>query len=337
MKKRILYIGNALSSKNATQTTIKNLTRLFIDEGFTVQVASSVKNKLFRLLHMLWTTLVSSRKTDVVLIDTYSTTNFWYAVCVGGLCQILQKPYIPILHGGNLPHRIKNSPKISKFLFNRAKVNVAPSHYLLSIFQAAGFTNLAYIPNTIEIARYPYKERTVLQPKLLWVRSFSEIYNPLMALQALRELLKQYPKATLTMVGPKKDQSYEQCLAFAKAQQLPVTFTGLLPKEKWISLAALHDIFISTTDFDNTPVSVIEAMALGLPVVSTNVGGMPFLIEDHKDGLLTPPKDFAAFVQCVSHLLDNPKKAQSIARHARIKAETFDWSTVKNSWHQLLS
>lgn len=289
------------------------------------------------MLDMLWTTLYNSPKTEIVLIDTYSTSNFWYAVLVGGLCQILKKPYIPILHGGNLPNRIKNSPTTSQFLFSGAMVNVAPSHYLLSEFKKAGFTNLTCIPNTLQLSKYPYVQRSVLRPKLLWVRSFSNIYNPLMALRVLQELQKQHPEATLTMVGPEKDESYEQCLAFAKAQQLPVTFKGLLSKEAWTALAASHDIFISTTNFDNTPVSVIEAMALGLPVVSTKVGGMPFLIEDGKDGLLAAPKEVLDFVNCVLRLLADNSLAQELAKNARKKAETFDWKSVKKHWDKVLS
>lgn len=326
-----------MSRKDATQTTIDILARLFREEGYSVHTSSRMNNKVFRMLDMLWTTMLNSRKTDVVLIDTYSTANFWYAVLIGALCQILNKPYIPILHGGNLPSRIKNSPKASKFLFKKAMVNIAPSHFLLSEFKKVGFTNLSFIPNTLEITKYSFLDRKAVTPKLLWVRSFSSIYNPIMALQVLEALLKEYPKASLTMVGPAKDESYDECVAFAKAQKLTVTFTGLLAKEEWVALASLHDIFISTTNFDNTPVSVIEAMALGLPIVSTDVGGMPFLIDHNKDGILTPAREVAPFVASLKNILQSPELAQSLAQNARKKAESFDWNTVKKSWEEVLS
>ena len=158
-----------------------------------------------------------------------------------------------------------------------------------------------------------------------------------MALKVLEELLQEFPEATLTMVGPDKDDSYQECLAFAKANKLPVTFTGLLSKEEWIALAASHDVFISTTNFDNTPVSVIEAMALGLPIISTDVGGMPFLIEHAKDGLLSSPNEVASFVLEVTKILKNPSLGQSLAKNARSKVEHFDWSSVKRRWEEVLS
>ncbi len=337
MEKRILYIGNALSSKGATVTSVETLGIFLKGEGYVLKVASSQKNKILRLLDMIYHIIRFNRKTDYVLIDTYSTTNFWYAVIIGRLCSFFKLPYIPILGGGDLPKRLKKSPKYAQKLFGNAYRNIAPSPYMMSSFEKKGFANLTYIPNTIEIRNYPFIKRENISPKLLWVRSFSKIYNPLMALKVLEELLQEFPEATLTMVGPDKDDSYQECLAFAKANKLPVTFTGLLSKEEWIALAASHDVFISTTNFDNTPVSVIEAMALGLPIISTDVGGMPFLIEHAKDGLLSSPNEVASFVLEVTKILKNPSLGQSLAKNARSKVEHFDWSSVKRRWEEVLS
>ena len=337
MKKRILYIGNALSRRGSTITSIEHFGGLLRKEGYTVHITSTKKNKVIRMLDMMWATCTLSKKVDIVLIDTYSTTNFWYAIIVGRLCEFFRRPYIPILHGGNLPTRVMRNPKISKRLFKTAKVNIAPSYYLFNALENEEVLNLECIPNSISLENYNYKKRISLLPKLLWVRSFASIYNPMMALRVLEELLKEYPEASLTMVGPAKDGVYEKCFAFAKAQNLKVNFTGLLSKKEWIELAASHDIFISTTNFDNTPVSVIEAMALGLPVVSTNVGGMPFLINQGIDGLLCPPKKIQPFVASIKDLLSQPELANSLAENARKKAESFDWSVVKKRWEEVLS
>ena len=337
MTKNLLYIGNALSRKGATVTSVEIISGLLEKENYKVRVASKKQHKIVRMLDMIIHTLRYASKSDVVLIDTYSTTNFWYAVVIGKLCNILKLPYIPILRGGNLPNRIQNNPKISKRLFSKAQTNVAPSNYILSSFKKEGITNLTYIPNSIETSKYAFKKRSIIGAKLLWVRSFSEIYNPLMALQVLGNLLEKYPDASLTMVGPEKDASFKECSAFAKANNLPVTFTGMLSKEDWWSLSQKHDLFINTTNFDNTPVSVIEAMALGLPVVSTNVGGMPFLINHEKDGLLVPKGDVSLFERSLIRLLKDPGLCKTLSENGRKKAEGFDWETVKLLWEEVLS
>lgn len=335
-RKKILYIGNALTHKNVTVTTINTLSASLRNEGYDVQVISRVENKIGRLWDMLRAVILHKKKVDIVLIDTYSTTSYWYAVWVAKLCRFYDIPYIPILHGGNLPERIKNSSSSARKLFGNAFINIAPSPYLLEAFQKEGYSNIRHIPNTIDLANYPFQRRETCTPKLLWVRSFASIYNPLMALQVLQELLIKYPEATLTMVGPKKDESFDECTAFAKAHDLPVTFTGKLSKTAWVALAKEHDIFINTTDFDNTPISVIEAMALGLPVVSTDVGGIPFLIEDTTDGLLTPAKEVSKFTERVSSLLEKGSLVHKLSKNGRKKAENFDWKQVKTLWKAVL-
>jgi glycosyltransferase involved in cell wall biosynthesis len=138
------------------------------------------------------------------------------------------------------------------------------------------------------------------------------------------------------MVGPRKDDSFDDCVAYAKAKNLNIDFTGKLSKTAWIALGESHDIFISTTDFDNTPISVIEAMALGLPVISTDVGGMPFLIENNVDGLLTPAKDVIQFAKRVVSLIEDPSLVQKVSKNGRTKAESFDWNQVKTLWKDVL-
>ncbi|WP_081211286.1 glycosyltransferase family 4 protein [Salegentibacter sediminis] len=333
--KNLLYIGNELKARGGAPTSIDVLAPLLRAEGLQIQTASSKKNQLLRLSDMLITLIKNSHWADAVLIDTYSTRNYWYTVIISQLCRILNLDYILILHGGGLQKRLKKNPKLSRVLFSHSKLNIAPSHYLYETFQNAGFKNLIYIPNSVFLKEYHYLPRKVLKPKLLWVRAFAEIYNPHFALQVLRELLNEYPEAELCMIGPAKDQSYQHCLEYAQKYKLPVSFPGRLSKAEWIELSKKYDIFLNTTNIDNTPVSVIEAMALGLPVVSTNVGGLPYLLEEGETGLLVPPGDFLAMLNAIKNLLDSPELAEKLSQTAREQVEKFDWEVVKSNWIEM--
>ncbi|MDO5986399.1 glycosyltransferase family 4 protein [Flavivirga amylovorans] len=333
----LLYIGNKLSNKGKNKTSIETLGKLLEIEGFSVKTSSNKSNKLLRMFDMIYYVIKLRNQTDFVLIDVYSTFNFYYALVVSQLCRFFKLNYIPILRGGNLPERLKKSPKLSKAIFNHAYKNVAPSKYIKSNFEGLGYHNIVCIPNTIELNNYIFKERSFDKIKLLWVRSFSKIYNPLLAIKVLKGLKDINIDAELCMVGPDSDGSMQEAIDYANELKVEVTFTGKLSKKEWIERSKYYNIFINTTNFDNMPVSVIEAMALGLPVVSTNVGGMPFLIEDEITGILVEPNSEKVFVEAIQRLTKNSsKKSNLIALNARKKAEQLDWNIVKNQWNKVL-
>jgi glycosyltransferase involved in cell wall biosynthesis len=333
--KKLLYIGNKLSEHGVNQTTIETLGPLLEKEGYKLIYASSKKNQFLRILDMLWT-IWSNCDSDYVIIDTYSTSSFWYTFATSQLCRTLNLKYIPFLHGGNLPKRLGRNPMICNMIFNHSYTCVAPSNYLLEAFRNHGYSNVVYIPNAIDIGHYLDKERKQASPKLLWVRSFAEIYNPMMAVRVLQQLQERHPEASLCMVGPDKDGSLNKTQKLADDLGVSVIFTGKLSKQEWATLAQEYDIFINTTHFDNMPVSVIEAMALGLAVVSTNVGGIPFLLEHQYEALLVGDNEVSEMVAAINQLIDCPSLFNQITTNANQKAITFDWKIVNQQWFKIL-
>jgi glycosyltransferase involved in cell wall biosynthesis len=337
MKPRLLYIGNKLTHTTSNVTTIELLGSLLEREGYKISYASSKKNQIIRLLDMIFAVVMAKMKgVKYVLIDTYSTSGFYFAWIVSQLCRILKLKYIPILHGGNLPNRLQKSPTLSDTIFKYAYKNVAPSNYLYEVFFNKYPTNTVKVPNPIEVNNYSFVNRTLFEPKLLWVRALDEIYNPKMALEVIQILTQKFPQASLTMVGPDKENRKQELEQIAKSKNLNVTFTGKLSKAAWLELSKSHSIFINTTRVDNTPMSVLEAMLLGLPVVSTNVGGIRHLIENNIDGFLVPDNDAKKMAECIDILIHNPILANLCVTNARNKIERLDWNVVKKSWNDLL-
>ena len=334
-KNNILYIGNNLVEKTNYATSMDILSSLLKLEGFTVYKSSSKSNKMLRLLEMCFTIISFRTKFDYVLIDTYSTSNFYYAFITSQLCRIFNLRYLPILRGGNLPYRLHHNPTLSSLIFNNSFQNIAPSGYLKYEFELKGYTTLL-IPNVIPITKYNFKNRQKLQPKLLYVRSFAKIYNPTMAIEVLKELKNTYSKAVLCMVGPDKDGTLKDVKHLINTYDLQdsVEITGVLSKDEWHKKSEDYDIFINTTNVDNTPISVIEAMALGLQVVSTNVGGLPYLIDDNKDGALVDKEQPILMAKKIIEIIEENKS--SFAKKARCKVENFDWSVVRRLWLKLL-
>lgn len=332
--KKILYIGNHLKKSNPT--ALESLTSLLGANNFEVVVYSNISNKFLRLFDMCFG-VIKHRKADYLLIDTYSTFNYYYVFFTSQLARIFYLKYIPILHGGNLPMRLEKSALLAKWIFKNSFINVAPSKYLLDAFEKEGF-NAIQIPNAIDLKKYPFKKRENIQPMILWLRAFDKIYNPNMAILVFHRLQKMYPLAKMCMVGPDKDGSMNEIKnLILKLKLTGIEITGKLSKSEWINKSVEFDIFLNTTNFDNMPVSVIEAMALGLPVVSTNVGGIPYLIENNKDGILVDKNDVNGMLKSVLKLIHSNSLTQEITVKARAKVEAFDRNEIADKWAKLLT
>jgi len=335
--KSILYIGNKLSRHGFTPGVIETLGPRLEKEGYRVFYGGTHKCQLMRLFEMIWKAVTIGRRADYILIDTYSSSAFWYAYLTGRCARLLNKKYIPILHGGDLPSRLNKSKRACHKLFTQSYANVAVSGYLKHEFERIGYKTVI-IPNSIEIAKYSYSLRDYTRPQLLWVRSFHRQYNPNMAAEVLAVLLKNEPDATLCMVGPDKDGSMEEFRKDIRQKGIEnnVKITDRVTKEEWVRLSEDYDFFINTTNVDNTPVSVLEALALGLCVISTDPGGIPYLLTEGIDALLVRPGDYQAMADKISSLMDDPNLAASLSKSGRNKAESFDWKQVREKWFELL-
>jgi glycosyltransferase involved in cell wall biosynthesis len=305
--------------------------------GYPVLVTSRSSSKLWRVCDMLSTAVRLRTKYRLALVDVFSGPAFIWAEAVCSALRGLKKPYVLTLHGGNLPEFAKRWPGRVRRLLGSAKIVTAPSGYLKEKMEHY-CPGIWVLPNAIDLSLYPYRERGPARPELVWLRAFHEIYNPVMAIKVVRELALKYPAVQLTMVGPDKGDGSLQRTQRAVAEAGlgdRVRFLGSVPKSEVPAVLSRADIFLNTTHIDNTPVSVIEAMACGLCVVTTNVGGIPFLVEDGESGLLVERGDASSMAAAVSRYLQDQQFAQHCSRNARRTVEPMDWSKVLAEWDRL--
>lgn len=334
----ILYLGNMLSTHGKSKSMIETLAPK-LAMGFPLLAVSNKKLMILRLIEMTMSVIRFRSKTELLLIDTYSSRfAFAYAILLAWLCKGVNRPFIAILRGGDLPSRLKSWPRLCNFVFGNSATNVSPSLYLKEHFTKAGF-DVTYIPNFVELEQYPFLKRNTIKPRLMWVRAFHHVYNPTLAVDILKLLSAKFPDVALCMVGTDKDGSMGLVRSKAKEEGVSnqLEITGYLSKEDWKRKSESFDIFINTTNFDNMPVSVIEAMALGLPVVSTNAGGLPYLIHHEEDGIIVNMGDANAFAEAIERLVRQPDLAGKLSDKARAKVEGFDWQVVKHQWKQVIT
>ena len=301
-------------------------------EGYQCMLTSSVRNRYLRLADIVQTLIRRRSCIDVVCLQTYSGPSIVVELVVGVLSRLLGHKVLMVLHGGNMPAFMRRHPVLSKRALSFAHLIVTPSHYLAHAIEQYGFT-ARVIPNMVDLHLYPFRQRRQLRPRLLWMRTFHPIYNPEMAIDVLHHVRRAYPDATLTMAGQEKGsvEAVRQRVIQLGLQD-HVRFAGFLNRELKQAEFAGHDIFLNTNRVDNMPVSVVEAGAFGLPIVATEVGGIPFLLRTGQDALLVPDENVEAMSAAVQRLLADADLAEKLSLAGRHLAEECDWSQVKMQW-----
>jgi L-malate glycosyltransferase len=303
--------------------------------GYPVMAVSAQPNRYHRLLDIVTSLIRWRRRIAVQCLQVYCGPSFVVEDIASQLGRRFGHRIVMHLHGGAVPQFIERFPRWARRVLSRADGFVTPSKFLARALARLGY-EAHVIPNVIDLSAYPYRHRERVQPRLLWMRTFHPIYNPLMALKVLQQLRREFPEATLVMagqddglLGPVQQQARELGLAGA------VRWPGFLDMKKKLQEGNAADIFINTNHIDNTPVGVIEAGALGLPVVATNVGGIPDLLTNEKTGLLVPDDDATAMAQAVRRLLREPDLATKLSAQGRQLAEDCSWERVRPQWEGL--
>ncbi len=333
----VVLIGNFLSKHGFNPTAIEDLA-VVLSTKYSVKISSDRNSSLLRLFDMLKCVIVNRNKCKLIIIDVFSTRAIIFVFLVVLFAKWFNIPYVPVLRGGGLPKQIKKYPSLYNFIFNEAKKIISPSKYIQQNINQN--LSIEIIPNYIHLKQYNYKIRKKIKPNILWVRSIHQIYNPIMAVNVLYQIKKEYPNAKLCFVGPVKDDNLMDELVSSIDDlnlQKSITFTGYLSKLEWIELSSKYDIFINTTNYDNHPISVIEAMALGLTVISTNAGGMKNLIQKGENGLLVQKNDVNSMATNIKYLLEGKIDAHYLANNARNLIEKHDFSVIIKKWHALIN
>jgi len=139
------------------------------------------------------------------------------------------------------------------------------------------------------------------------------------------------PAARLYLVGKGKE---ERCLRrlITELHLHDVEFSGAISRDRIPEMYANADIFINASRGDNMPVSILEAFASGMPVVTTAAGGIPQMVTHEVTGLLSEVGDYEGLANNALRLLEVPILAQRLAQNAHEAAKQCSWSAVRTRW-----
>jgi|SRR5690554_1180219 len=340
----ILYFGNKKSVNRPNPTTIDNLSddlHKLLDE--TIITSSEKDIKLFRLLDMVYTFLKNYKSARLILIDTYSTKNFWYCVTISVLSIFYKKNYILILHGGAFKNRLINNNKLTNYIFKKAIRIVSPSKILIEEIKPYinDNLNIIYIPNYIKNnfdSTLAIKKINLPDIKIVFFRALANIYRPHDAIHFCKELHLLGYKASLEFAGPDKENLEKELtsLSYTLGISSFITFKGYIDKNKVDKYLANFNILINPTSVDNFPVSVLEAMAAGLLVVNTSVGFLKTLIKDGENGILYPVGDISQAAQKLDKIIQS-EGVHSVLMKSIETSSLYRWNSIAPKWLSILN
>lgn len=209
---------------------------------------------------------------------------------------------------------------------------VTPSAYLVDVFKEFGIEARS-IFNIVDLGRFCFRERKVLRPVFLSNRNFEAHYNVACTLRAFSRIQQVLPEAKLVVVGDGPEKAMLNSLA-GELDLKNIEFVGRVSPEKMPDIYDKADVFLNSPRVDNMPLSIIEAFACGLPVVSTSVGGIPYIVENRKTGLLVKDDDHRALADAAVSLFEPNELAQRLAASARVEVAKYTWENVRKEWER---
>ena len=209
----------------------------------------------------------------------------------------------------------------------RASAVVVPSGFLEEVFQRHGMAALV-LPNVVDLARF----RPAARPRgqcVLVARNLEPIYDNASALHALALLRITHPAARMVIAGSGPLRAALEQLAAQLGVQDAVRFAGQVDHAQMASLYAEADVMLNPSLVDNMPNAVLEALASGVPVVSTRAGGVPYMVQDGRTALLVTPGAAPEMAAALACLFDQPALADALAAAGRQEAARCAWTAVR--------
>ena len=275
--------------------------------------------------------LAALRYTDVVHIFSASYWSFLLAPAPALLvARLFGKRSVLHYHSGEADDHLSRWGLLVHPWLRLADEIVVPSRYLREVFAQHGY-RARVAENVVDLARFGYRERPRLKPRLLSVRNLERPYRVDTVIRAYALLKARYPEATLTVAGYGREEAPLRALAVRLGAE-GVRFLGRVEPGNVPALYASADIFLNGAVVDNQPVSLLEAFASGLPVVTTGTGDIAAMTCQGAAGILVPPDDPKAMAQAVTVLLEHPKRALELTRRAKAELSRYTWQRLSAEW-----
>jgi glycosyltransferase involved in cell wall biosynthesis len=245
------------------------------------------------------------------------------------LAKLRRKPILINYRGGHAAKFFQHSWRLVSLSIQQSAGVIVPSSYLQQVFYQYKQAS-TIVPNVLDPSIfYPTtKPAGAKQLHIIVTRNLEAIYDVACVIRAFSNIVQQFPYAILTIAGSGPERKTLELLVKQLNLISSVKFVGRLNSSEIASLYRSADVMFNSSLVDNSPNSLIEAMASGVPIISSNVGGIPLLVTHEYDALLVAPSQPELFYQQVSRLQKDPVLKQKLITNGLNSSRRFHWPSV---------
>jgi glycosyltransferase involved in cell wall biosynthesis len=345
---RVAIVGPAPPPSGGMANQCRQLLRLLHAEGVDAAFVRTnapyrpawiggvpVVRAAFRLLPYLATLWRTLGRVDVVHVFANSGWAWHlFAAPALAIARMRGVPAIVNYRGGNADAFLASAPRHVMRMLSGAASVIAPSDFLKRVFAAHGIA-AAIVPNIVDLRRFEARPPRDFgdAPHLVVTRNLEAIYDIPTAIRAFARIRNAFPHAHLTIAGTGPERIACERLAGALGLGESVSFPGRIDNDRIPALYASADAMLNPSTVDNMPISILEAFASGVPVVSTNVGGIPDMVTDGDTALLVPAHDAERMAAAAVSILGDRTLAARLVANGVESARRYDWSVVRDQWY----
>jgi len=291
---------------------------------------------IFRLLPYLFRLWTASGKVDLFHIMANSGWSwFLFATPAIWIASWHDVPVVVNYRGGKADEFMRQSSRWVLPTMRRSNVLAVPSSYLETVFKKYQI-EAQVVPNIIDLERFNMQCQDTDNGNrpfhLIVTRNLEAIYGVPTAIRALKCIKESHPNVKMSIAGSGPQRNELESMIHELGLKQEVTLTGRLGPDDMARLYQSADIMLNPSTVDNMPNSILEALASGVPVVSTHVGGIPDMVRDRETALLIEPENPEAMAQAVLELIENQDQAARLRKNGLQHVKQFSWPEVKRQW-----
>jgi glycosyltransferase involved in cell wall biosynthesis len=292
-----------------------------------------IVRSLFRLVPYLRDLWATAAEVDVIhLLANSGWAWHLYAAPAVWIARFRNVPIIVNYRGGDAAGFLGTAPFWVKCTLRCADSRIVPSGFLNQVFAREGI-DTQIIPNVVDLDRFrPYARNDTTRTHVVVTRNLEPIYDIETAMRAFALLCTRVPNAALTIAGEGPERARLEALAGQLGFEGRVFFAGRLDRDRVMELYRGADLMLNPSTVDNMPNSILEAYAAGVPVVSTNVGGIPYIARDGESALLVSARDPQAMAEAAYRVVADRGLATRLVEQGLRESRRYAWSEIRGQW-----